>query len=182
MAHRSRSSVTLASIVITALSACGGSVATIGPSSSGGSGTAVDETSTGTGTGTGTQSVDAAVDARPVADAGKPKEDAGPNDPACPKSFEMPAGNCKEGLRCAYPEGTCSCVGYCGGVPPPPDVDFTHWSCTPKAEDACPDERPEQGAACKDRGTICNYGECCVQTFTCGQSGKWTSGPMQCPP
>ena len=104
------------------------------------------------------------------------------NDPACPKTYGAPPGHCTVGLACAYDEGTCECRGYCGGAPPPPDEDFSHWSCTAKRTDGCPDDKPTAGSACTTPGKFCDYGGCCVEQLVCGQSGKWTSGGLGCPP
>ena len=170
-----RSRLVTASVVVAATVACGGSVTPIDSSSSSGT--------SGTGSGSGSGSGDVKTDGgAPVKDAGRPEKDAGPNDPECPKSFLAPPGNCTVGVKCTYPRGTCSCLGHCGGAPPPPDVDFSHWSCTPKRSDGCPEEAPQDGSACKKPAAICSYGDCCVQTFTCGQSGTWAAGPMSCPP
>ncbi len=178
MQYRGRWLVAALGLPIAVIAACGGSVATIDPassSSSGGSGTG-----SGTGPATDAATEAAAPDAGAIVDASKPTKDAASNDPACPKTFEPPVGNCQQGLTCAYPEGSCSCVGYCGGAQPPPGIDFSHWACAPK-NDACPDERPKEGSPCKG-AVVCTYGYCCTQTFSCSKSGKWAAGPMQCPP
>lgn len=86
------------------------------------------------------------------------------------------------GLSCSYDEGRCECRGYCGGAPPPPGEDFSHWACTPKRTDGCPDDKPANGSACNVPAKVCDYGDCCIEQLTCGQSGKWASGGLICPP
>lgn len=110
--------------------------------------------------------------------------DAGGNDPSCPASFGDPGTHCQIGTQCAYPNGNCACVGYCGGAFPPEDVDFSHWSCTevpaPPRADGCPDTLVP-GSACSPTGKVCTYGDCCIQAFTC-KDGKWSEGMILCPP
>jgi hypothetical protein len=72
-------------------------------------------------------------------------------------------------------------VGYCGGVPPLPGVDYSHWDCTAKRTDGCPDALPTSGSPCTGTRT-CTYSlSCCTQQFTCGASGKWVAGVVACP-
>ena len=164
--------------VFAILTACGGGVAVVGGDGEG----------AGTGTGTGTGGADAAAKtgkkAPPeLAEDGGVKDAArDANDPNCPKTFTEPPGNCTIGLMCSYDQGHCECAGYCGGAPPPPDQDFSHWTCVAKLDNGCPDSRPKSGDACKVPTRSCTYGICCVETFLCGQSGKWSSGGLACPP
>lgn len=116
-----------------------------------------------------------ASDAKPTKDAAREA-----NAPGCPGQYsDAPPGHCTIGLACAYDEGTCDCVDYCGGAPPPPNEDFSHWSCKPY--DDCPQPAPKDGSTCKKSGQTCNYGACCIETFTCVGS-KWSGGGLACPP
>lgn len=139
-------------------------------------GTTVDGSTTADGS-----LIDSGVDSGRFKDAGK---DA--NNPLCPKTYGVVPGNCAPvGLQCTYDQGRCECLGYCGGPPPMPGVDYSHWGCTPRRVDGCPDARPVAGGACKTPGQACTYGNCCVQTFTCtGAVGAatWSSGGLLCPP
>jgi hypothetical protein len=103
------------------------------------------------------------------------------NAPGCPGQFSelAPPGHCTIGLECAYDDGTCKCLDYCGGAPPPPEEDFSHWAC--KKYDDCPTPKPVDGSTCKTPGKVCTYGDCCLEQFTCVNS-KWASGGISCPP
>jgi hypothetical protein len=118
---------------------------------------------------------DAAADAR-TKDAAREA-----NAPGCPAQFSEPPpqGTCTLGLACAYDEGACKCVDYCGGAPPPPNEDFSHWTC--QKDDDCPRPKPASGSACKTPGKTCTYGDCCIEQLTC-VSSKWSSGGVVCPP
>lgn len=174
--------VTLAVCVI---GACGGSSASVGDSDAGGasssssSGGATSSSSSGSGGSSGDVPVDggSATDAR-AKDAAREA-----NAPGCPAQFSetAPAGNCTIGLTCAYDEGTCKCVDYCGGAPPPPNEDFSHWTCEKYRTDGCPDPRPMAGSKCTQAGKACDYADCCIEQLVC-TGGKWTSGGLVCPP
>jgi hypothetical protein len=105
---------------------------------------------------------------------------AAPETAGCPSTFaSFPVGQACAGApvsTCTYPEGTCSCVGFCGGAlpihPPPP-----HWKCTPRRTDGCPDA-PK--GACSAEGKQCSYGDCCVFTYTC-EEGAWKQTAAACP-
>ena len=103
------------------------------------------------------------------------------NDPSCPAKLEAPPGNCKIGLTCMYPQGRCKCLDYCGGPPPPPNEDMSHWSCETFQDNGCPIDPPKEGSQCKPTGKECDYAECCTQSFYC-TAGVWKGGPMLCPP
>ena len=172
---RCRYAVLLSAVV----AACGGSVAVVG-----GNGGGPDPTGGSSGTSGGSSGT------LPKKDGGTSKLDSSSTDdaareanaPGCPSSYMEPPGNCTLGLVCAYDQGKCECLGYCGGAPPPPDTDFSHWTCTPKLVNGCPDSPPVSGSLCKTPAASCTYGSCCVETFICGQSGKWSSGGLACPP
>jgi hypothetical protein len=168
-------------LVLVAIAACGGSVSTIDPaSSSSGSTGSIPNGPSGT-----SSSSSGGDEDRDPKDGGRTKDAAkdaaGPNDKRCPSSFKAPKGNCDVGVTCGYAEGSCACLGYCGGPPPPPDVDQSHWTCTPKRTDGCPELAPENGDGCNGPKS-CTYGDCCVQTFVCSAGGKWLGGVLQCPP
>jgi hypothetical protein len=115
------------------------------------------------------------TDAKPIKDAAREA-----NAPGCPAQYaDAPPGHCTIGLACAYDEGTCTCVDYCGGAPPPPNEDFSHWSC--KLYDDCPQPKPQPNTTCKKPGQTCTYGACCIEQLTCVGS-KWSSGGVVCPP
>jgi hypothetical protein len=158
--------------------ACGGSTATIGSGDGGGS---TNTSSGGTGTGTDSGTTTPNDGGSPILDGAKDaKRDANPA--SCPATYMTPPGNCTVGTLCSYDQGRCECLGYCGGPPPPDDIDFSHWTCTPKLDNGCPEDRPLQGSTCKMPAASCSYGTCCVETFLCGESGKWSSGGISCPP
>ena len=160
--------------------ACGGTTAVVGDGGAGSSGGSSGSSgSSGNGEG-GTRFEGGSSGSSSGSSGGKDaSRDANPA--GCPATFNAPPGNCTQGLKCSYDQGRCDCEGYCGGVPPPEDIDFTHWSCTPKLDNGCPDDPPQEGTVCKVP-TTCTYGACCVQSFTCGDSGKWTTGGIACPP
>jgi hypothetical protein len=169
-------SVLLGLLVSAVIAACGGGVATVG-----GDGGAGSDGSTNGGTDSG--SITPNDGGAPLTDAARTKDAARDANPAsCPATYTAPAGNCTIGTICSYDQGRCECDGYCGGAPPPPDTDFSHWTCTPKLDNGCPDDPPLQGSTCKIPTATCTYGPCCVETFTCSQSGKWSSGGIACPP
>lgn len=105
-------------------------------------------------------------------------EDAG----SCPATYAgaQAAGVCTAG-DCDYPEGHCTCLGYCGGPPPPGPVPKTfHCSPTPSG---CPEPRPRGGTACAPEGKSCSYAlGCCGGTVLECKSGAWVaSEPPICP-
>lgn len=164
--------------------ACGGTASDPVPLDAGAaSSTSSSGTSSSTSSGstsTSSASSGSPDDAGP--DAATPS-DAGPNDPDCLPAYGDSPAHCKVGLECRYPQGRCSCLGYCGGPPPPPDVDFSRWSCTSPQDNGCPFDKPTEGAACTIPNKMCSYGDCCTQTFTCKKdAGGWKSGPLLCPP
>lgn len=167
-------------VTLATVAACGGKLAGVdGPDE--GSGTGVGG---GVPTGSGTGTAQPKTDPPLRRDAGRPHEDdeGPPNAPECPETFSEGAGNCTKGLTCAYPEGSCTCVGYCGSTPPPPNVDHTHWSCTARDE-ACPAQQPVERTECNVPTARCTYREsCCSKTFVCSATtGKWWFvGPLKC--
>jgi hypothetical protein len=105
-------------------------------------------------------------------------EDAG----SCPATFASAkdAGVCTPG-DCDYPEGHCTCLGYCGGPPPPgPTPNTFHCSPTPPT---CPAPRPRGGTACATEGQVCSYAlGCCGGTILTCKSGAWAAAsPPICP-
>lgn len=105
-------------------------------------------------------------------------EDAG----SCPATYAaaLDAGVCAVG-DCDYPEGHCSCLGYCGGPPPPGPVPKT-FHCSPKPP-GCPTPRPHGGTACATEGQVCAYTlGCCGGTVLECKSGVWAAKqPPVCP-
>lgn len=155
------------------LAACAGGSGTIGDPAGGGtsssSGSSGGGVQNGGGVGGGGGSGGGSADAGP---------DAPPNPAGCPAAYES-AGNCTIGLVCNYPQGRCECADYCGGAAPP-EGDHSHWVCRPKLDNGCPDSPPTPGGSCSIP-TSCDYGPCCVQTFTC-TGGSWKGGAPVCPP
>ena len=97
---------------------------------------------------------------------------------ACPPTYAaaLEAGiNCPP-ADCEYPEGHCTCLGYCGGPPPPgPTPNTFHCSPTPKG---CPTLRPRLGTACTVENQKCNYDlGCCGGTVLFCMGGVWLGGP-----
>jgi hypothetical protein len=172
---RSRSGlVLLVGSVLVALAACGGTTTTGADSAGdGGAGTTDGATSgvvSGGGVGAG-GAADAPKDAVREANVAE-----------CPAAFTAsPPGHCTIGVQCGYDEGNCVCAGYCGGAAPPPDTDFSHWRCTPKRTDGCPDTVPMAGSACATPGKTCQYDDCCAAMVTC-TGGKWSDPQLSCPP
>jgi hypothetical protein len=156
----------------------GGSHGADGQSGSGGSG--------GVGAGGSGASISQRDDAGVAQDAGDSMADAAVANPAgCPATYaELAAmSSCSPpGVGCAYAEGYCSCVGYCGGAPPDPNVTPppNMWSCVPLVK-GCPIGPPTIGAACTDENQTCTYGACCIQLATC-KKAAWSVGPLMCPP
>jgi len=108
-------------------------------------------------------------------------------DPRCPSSWTAATTGSHDDLcptiACTYPEGSCTCPGYCGGPPPGPDWKPT-WTCTPKPPprtDGCPDAELTDGASCSTAGKVCSYGSCCMYQYECISSHWKKSGPI-CPP
>ena len=111
------------------------------------------------------------------------------HDSRCPFDWTAAQGAhddlCASHVSCEYPEGSCTCPAYCGGVPPGPDWTPT-WTCTPKPPprtDGCPDVEPTDGSACTGipDHKVCDYGSCCFDQLECA-AGAWKkSGPI-CPP
>jgi len=98
-------------------------------------------------------------------------EDAG----SCPATYASAGGSgvCTP-ADCDYPEGHCTCLGYCGGPPPPGPIPQTfHCSPTPQG---CPTPRPRGGTACSTEGKICSYAlGCCGGTVLTCKSGQWAA-------
>jgi len=139
-----------------------------GASSSGDSATPVSD---------GGASPDAAVDGGASKDAAREANVA-----ECPGAFSPPpTGHCTIGVQCGYDLGACVCAGYCGGAAPPPDTDFSHWTCAPNRSDGCPNEIPSAGSACPTPGKACSYGDCCATRVTC-MGGSWGAFERSCPP
>lgn len=168
-------------VVVCVIGACGGTAASVGDSDGGAASSSSGGSSSGT-SGTSSSSGDVTSDGGGSLTDAKAKDAAREaNAPGCPGQWSdpPPQGHCTLGLECAYDEGTCKCLDYCGGAPPPPDEDFSHWGCKPY--DDCPAAKPTAGSACKSPGKTCSYGDCCVELFTCINS-KWSSGGVSCPP
>jgi hypothetical protein len=153
-------------VVAVALIACGGSSTSGQSSGSPDAGRSEGDAATGALLNDGGAAAEAGLDAA--------------LDPACAPTYPAPAGNCKVGTTCRYPEGTCLCAQVCSGAPPPDDVDTSQWYCTPKRTDGCPDDPPTAGAPCTGR-TTCNYGHCCITRMTC-DGATWSSRIEFCPP
>ncbi|MFI5299842.1 MAG: hypothetical protein ACHREM_17275 [Polyangiales bacterium] len=87
---------------------------------------------------------------------------------------------CATSIGCEYPQGACTCAGFCGG-PARPDADLSpQWSCTSRRTDGCAETAPNDGDVCTIAGQACTYGPCCVTTYTC-TTGHWNAGPQECP-
>jgi hypothetical protein len=94
--------------------------------------------------------------------------------PSCPATYAsaLGAGECAGPADCDYPQGHCTCLGYCGGPPPPGPVPSTfHCSAAPSG---CPVPRPRAGTACATEGKTCEYMlGCCGGTVLQCTSGEW---------
>lgn len=123
-----------------------------------------------------------------------PAPDAGPLAEGCPATFAEAAalGACsweEHRNQCNYAEGSCYCgvAPVCSGAAINPEEEArqpTSWQCAAKPPairaDGCPGEQ-NTGAACRDEGKSCTYGDCCVTTLQC-RGGTWTYVDSQCPP
>ena len=100
----------------------------------------------------------------------------------CPAEMPGAVDTCEgmEGTYCEYGDSACGCTncfgGPCGGTP--------MWDCTTApADERCPRETPNAGAACSDEGLVCDYGTCSIGTqasLTC-TDGAWRSEDIDCP-
>lgn len=110
--------------------------------------------------------------------------DAGPT--RCPSSWAAATSGRHDDLCapkgtmtdfCEYPEGSCTCPGFCARVVP---ADFVPtWQCTAKRTDGCSMREPIPDSLCSLEGKECSYGDCCVTKFTC-TGGRWKMGWPEC--
>lgn len=127
-----------------------------------------------------------------VVENAAPAPDAGPLAAGCPATFGEAQGACdwqEHRNQCNYAEGSCYCgvTPVCSGVAMNPEDEAsrpTYWQCaaTPPAvrADGCPGVL-NTGAACRDAGKRCTYGDCCVTVVEC-RGGTWAHVDSQCPP
>ncbi len=92
----------------------------------------------------------------------------------CPSSFASitNGGSCTQDMStCAYPEGQCTCEGFCGGVMLPDAGNGSSWKCaTPDPN--CPWPRPRFGSACTGTAS-CQYDICCAGSQMQCTNGSW---------
>ncbi len=92
----------------------------------------------------------------------------------CPSSFASitPGDSCtQQDTTCAYPEGQCTCEGFCGGVMLPDASNGNSWKCmTPDPN--CPWPRPRFGSTCSGTAS-CQYDICCAGSQMQCTNGTW---------
>jgi hypothetical protein len=106
-----------------------------------------------------------------------------PPDAACPASYAAASANlacsvADEMQLCEYPQGTCICSTYSGGLPHAGGPD---WDCTPTTT-GCPAAVPELGSPCpNDTPADCDYGQCSGGVGMTCVDGYWSIAMVACP-
>jgi len=100
----------------------------------------------------------------------------------CPESLgEIPEGELcaahqTNSLECVYGERVCRCEGsgYCGGAPPPPELEAPRWRCrSPRLPEQCPRDLDEIGGACAPEGASCAFTRGCTSASCTCEGGAW---------
>lgn len=100
----------------------------------------------------------------------------------CPESLgeipdgELCAAHATQSLVCSDGERVCRCEAsdYCGGAPPPPEVEAPRWRCrSPRTPEQCPRTLDEIGGACRPEGASCSFRRRCTSASCTCASGVW---------